>query len=221
MYSFPDIFAFISASIHTGIKRPISFLTLIIVLTLDITAKSMTGTINGHEWIDLGLSVKWATCNVGAEKPEDYGDYFAWGEPMTKSSYTASNCKTYGIRTGDIKGNPTFDAACASWGGTWRLPTKGECQELVDKCIWTWVSQEGYSGYRVTSKINGNSIFLPAAGWRYGPLSFNIGEFGNYWGATPDESNAKFACYFHFKSSVHVIGWYFRQYGYSVRPVSD
>ena len=78
MYSCPDIIAFISVSIHTELKRPISLFTLIIVLSMEITAKSMTGTINGHEWIDLGLSVKWATCNVGAEKPEDYGDYFAW-----------------------------------------------------------------------------------------------------------------------------------------------
>lgn len=184
-----------------------------------LTAKPVTDTINNHEWIDLGLSVKWATCNIGAEKPEDYGDYFAWGEPTTKPSYTADTSKTHGRSIGDIKGYSQYDAARASRGSTWRLPTKEECQELVDKCVWEWTSLCGHNGYRVTSKINSNSIFLPAAGWRFGALTFNIGELGNYWSSTPDKYHDMLAGYFHFNSSSHYAGWYFRQYGYSIRPV--
>uniref|UniRef100_UPI0025B2398C PEGA domain-containing protein n=2 Tax=uncultured Muribaculum sp. TaxID=1918613 RepID=UPI0025B2398C len=90
-------------------------------------AVSTTGnTINGHEYVDLGLSVKWAACNVGASSPEDYGNYYAWGETATKAEYTESNSKTYGKTMGDISGNPQYDAARANWGGTWRLPTKAE-----------------------------------------------------------------------------------------------
>lgn len=92
--------------------------------------------INGHEYVDLGLpsGLKWATCNVGANKPEDYGNYYAWGETGTKSSYGASNSKTYGKQMNDIKGNSQYDAARSNWGGSWRLPTEKELEELVNKC---------------------------------------------------------------------------------------
>ena len=76
------------------------------------------GKINGHECVDLGLSVKWATCNVGASSPTEYGNYYAWGETVTKSEYTKKNCKTYGISMGDISGNSSYDAARANWGGS-------------------------------------------------------------------------------------------------------
>ena len=115
-------------------------------------------TINGHEYVDLGLSVKWATCNIGASKPEDCGDYFAWGEDETKPKYYPSNNTTE---------NSYFkfrDAARKKWSGTWRMPTANEFQELIDNCEWTWTTQGVLDGYKVTSKKNGNSIFLPAAG---------------------------------------------------------
>ena len=135
-----------------------------IVLSPSSSAKS--GTINGHEWVDLGLSVKWATCNVGASKPSDYGNYYAWGETKTKPTYTEENSKTYGKSSYnyDIGGKSSVDAARANWGGTWRLPTMAECQELVDKCTWTPTTQGGSNGCRVSGP-NGNSIFLPAAGF--------------------------------------------------------
>ena len=96
--------------------------------------------INGHEYVDLGLSVKWATCNVGASKPEDYGNDYAWGETSTKSSYTSDSSKTYGKQMNDIKGNSQYDAARANWGGTWRLPTGAELEELKNKCTWRWTN---------------------------------------------------------------------------------
>ena len=181
---------------------------------------STTNTINGHEWVDLGLSVKWATCNVGATLPSDYGDYFAWGEIRTKSSYTEYNSKTYKKHMGDIAGNSQYDAARANWGSTWRMPTKKEFQELKDQCIWTWTSQGGHSGYRVTSKTNGNSIFLPAAGWRSGKSLYSVGSSGYYWSAGPNSNT--YGCSLHFHSSI-VLPQYgnYRAYGFSVRPVSE
>ena len=181
---------------------------------------STTNTINGHEWVDLGLSVKWATCNVGATLPSDYGDYFAWGEISTKSSYTENNSKTYKKHMGDIAGNSKYDAARANWGSTWRMPTKKEFQELKDQCIWTWTSQGGHSGYRVTSKTNGNSIFLPAAGWRFGESLIGVGSYGNYWSAGPSFDTYGCSLYF-FSSYVNPQSNYYRAYGFSVRPVSE
>ena len=124
-----------------------------------------TGKINGHEYVDLGLSVKWATCNVGASSPTEYGNYYAWGETTTKSEYTKKNSKTCGISMGDISGNSSYDAARTNWGGSWRLPTKAECQELLDNCKSEWTTVSGVRGRRFTSKKNGRSIFLPAAGY--------------------------------------------------------
>ena len=143
----------------------------------------LSNTINGHEYVDLGLSVKWATCNIGASKPEDYGDYFAWGEDETKSTYTDDNSATYG-RT-----NYTFrDAAKKKWGGTWRMPTANEFQELIDNCTWTWTTQGGHNGHKVTSKKNGNSIFLPAAGGRGGSSLASAGAYGYCWSSSPGAS---------------------------------
>ncbi len=175
---------------------------------------------NNHEYVDLGLSVKWATCNVGANSPSDYGDYYAWGETSTKSSYTEDNSITSGKSMNDIGGNSSYDVARAKWGGSWRLPTKAEFQELIDKCTWTWTTQGGHNGYKVTGK-NGKSIFLPATGWREGTLSFFVGESGNYWGSTPGESNTDDAYDLFFNSSNYYTRWVNRFYGYSVRPVVE
>ncbi len=178
-----------------------------------------TGTLSGHDYVDLGLSVKWATCNVGASSPSDYGNYYAWGETTTKSTYTKENSRTYGKDMDDITGNPSYDAARANWGGSWRMPTVLEMEELVDKCTWTWTIQGSHTGYKVTSKINGNSIFVPAAG-RRDELSLNDAvECGYYWGATPDEWDTQEAFFIDFSRADHLIKWNSRYYGYSVRPV--
>ena len=186
-----------------------------------LSIRPVIGLKESYEWVDLGLSVKWATCNIGADKPEDYGDYFAWGEIATKPSYTFDNCKTWERSIGDIEGNSQYDAARAKWGSPWRLPTDAEFEELIDKCNWKWTKEGGHAGYRVTSKINGNSIFLPAAGFRYGTSHYYVGEYGRYWGSTPNEGNAQLACNLCFYSSSHSVDWYYRYHGRSVRPVSD
>ena len=183
----------------------------------------------GHSYIDLGLpsGVKWATCNVGASSPEEYGDYFAWGETMTKETYTEYNCPTYGLDAsalqlqgyidGDGNLTPQYDAATVNWGGSWRMPTREEQQELIDDCTWTWTSQNGVNGYKVTGP-NGNSIFLPAAGFRDGSSLYLAGSDGYYWSSTPNDFYA-FSLYFY--SSNHYMGSYGRGYGRSVRPVLE
>ena len=196
--------------------------------------------INGHEYVDLGLSVKWATCNVGANKPEDYGNYYAWGETSTKSSYTEDNSKTFGknlVFTEDGKNmilslgdNSQYDAARANWGGTWRLPTDKELVELMNKCTWTWTTQNGVKGYKVTGP-NGNSIFLPAAGSREGSSLQGTGEYGCYWSSKPffyrddlDEmwlDQTHYAYELYFDDGEVYVNFDDRYYGLSVRPVSE
>lgn len=147
--------------------------------------------INGREYVDLGLSVKWATCNVGAKTPGDYGAYYTYEESLY-----------------------------IYWGGTWRTPTRLEFEELVHECTWTWTYQNGNRGYRVTGP-NGNSIFLPAAGDRSGSSLRLAGELGNYWSSAPYGSNSNRAYYLYFDSSKQRVGDYGRGYGLSVRPVSE
>ncbi len=185
--------------------------------------ESASGVAQGdHEYVDLGLSVKWATCNVGASKPEDYGDYYAWGETSTKTEYTEDNSKTCGSSMGDISGNSSYDAARANWGGTWRLPTKAELEELENKCTWTWTTHNGVKGYKVTGP-NGNSIFLPAAGFRHSSLIL-AGSSGHYWSSTPDKSSVYKACILIFNREgpfVSDYSTYDRDDGRSVRPVLE
>ncbi|MBR3852469.1 MAG: PEGA domain-containing protein [Fibrobacter sp.] len=176
--------------------------------------------INGHEYVDLGLSVKWATCNVGASKPEDYGNYYAWGETSTKSTYYEINSKTCGKQMNDIKGNSQYDAARANWGGTWRLPTRAELEELKNKCTWRWTTQNGVKGYKVTGP-NGNHIFLPATGYRNESSLYYAGEDGYYRSSTPYESFSDLAYYLYFRSGGQHVSWLYRYYGLSVRPVSE
>ena len=187
----------------------------------ETSVSSATGTIGSHGYVDLGLSVKWATCNVGASSPEGYGSYFAWGETTTKETYTEENSKTYGKNLGDISGNSAYDAARANWGSTWRMPTKAEFQELIDNCSWTRTIYNGKEGYKVVSKKNSNSIFLPAAGLRDGSSLYYAGEYGRYWSSTPNESYTFDAYSLDFYIGHLLMDWSYRYYGLSVRPVSE
>ena len=181
-----------------------------------------TNEINGHEYVDLGLpsGLLWATCNVGATSAEAYGDYFAWGEVNTKDTYTEANSLTYGMQMNDITGNPQYDAAAANWGGDWRMPTYDELKELKDNCTWTWTTQNGVNGYKVTSKVNSKYIFLPAAGFRDGSSLYRVGSRGCCWGSTPFGSYGVDAYNLTFDSGDHYMYYCNRYYGQSVRPVS-
>ena len=180
-----------------------------------IPVSKPTGYINNHGYVDLGLSVKWATCNIGASSPSEYGDVFAWGETSTKSEYLESNCSTY-KDMGDISGNPQYDAACAIWGSTWRMPTKAEWKELVDMCSWKWTLKGAHYGCVFTSKKNGSSIFLPVKSRKDGD---------SYWSSTPhkDSSGGRdyFSYYFYVgPSDPFIPGGLARFYGSPIRPVT-
>ena len=185
----------------------------------------LTGTLNGHAWVDLGLpsGLKWATCNVGAIFHEGYGNYYAWGETTTKSNYSSGTSSTYGKYMSDIGGNASYDVARKQWGSTWRLPTKAEFDELLDEdnCTWEWTTQSAVNGYKVTSKINGESIFLPAAGSRDATWLSEDGSRGEFWSSTPNESSTYSAYRLYFESWKHGTGTSYRDSGLSVRPVCE
>ncbi len=178
-------------------------------------------TINGHEYVNLGLpsGLKWATCNIGAIKPEDYGEYYAWGETTTKSKYTW-NSITMEKEMGDISGNVQYDAARANWGGTWRMPESREIVELINNRTCIYTSQNGVKGYKVMGK-NGNFIFLPAAGCLAETSLYGAGYEGLYWSSTPHEDFTISAYGLYFRPNrCYSREFVNRFYGRSVRPVT-
>ena len=182
---------------------------------------------NHPHLIDLGLpsGTKWACCNVGADKPEGYGGYYAWGETETKATYSwstythcdgsYSTCHDLGS---DIAGTQ-YDVAHVKWGDSWVMPSKELQDELINNCIYEWTTVNGVKGGKYTSKTNGGSIFLPAAGIWYDSRLFSAGSYGDYWSSTQDPSHVYRAYGLYFDSSgagTHYDGLY---YGRSVRPV--
>lgn len=170
---------------------------------------------NGHEYVDLGLpsGTLWATCNVGASTPEEYGDYFAWGETKPKDTYTEANY-TYSANTEILP--LEFDAAYANWGEGWRMPTYEELEELRIECEWTPIFINGTKGNKVTSKKNGNYIFMPFAGL-FGAKSANEGMMGFYWSSQLYfEQNSWYIGLYDYPPYIEPQGRYF---GLSVRPV--
>jgi uncharacterized protein (TIGR02145 family) len=204
----------------------------------DVTVVNDIKSTDGHEWVDLGLpsGLKWATCNVGATKPEESGEYFAWGETMPKESYTdrAYQHKSTINWLGDIKTLSKYcesdhrvaleledDAANVNWGGKWRMPTKAEFDELLKHCKWSWTTLGGKNGYKVTSKKNGNSIFFPAAGRRYGADNHNALSCGYYWSSSLSTGSPYYAWYLYFDSSTNSSSDYYRSDGFPIRPVIE
>lgn len=175
------------------------------------------------EFVDLGLSVKWATCNVGAQTPYECGDYFAWGETLPKSSYGQENSKAHDKNMADISGNSAYDAARANWGAPARIPTNEEIAELCDRCIWRWILYRNIHGMLITGP-NGNSIFLPAAGFCIGSAPFSIDKQGYYLSSTPFDATdkAEDSYYLEFDRMYRYTGNWIRRYlGQPVRPVCD
>lgn len=205
------------------------------------TTQPISGTASGHPYVDLGLpsGTLWATTNVGAANPWDYGDYFAWGETTTKSTYSWSNY-TY-CRDGDYHKLTKYcsksdygyngytdsrttleksdDAAYKNWGEGWCMPTQAQFQELKEKCTWTWTTRNGKNGYEVKGP-NNKSIFLPAAGRKGsdGKPSY-LGSYGYYWSSSLYADSPYSARGLGFNSSYVYADSVDRYYGYSVRPV--
>lgn len=180
-----------------------------------------------YPYVDLGLpsGVKWAEYNIGANRPEGYGDHFAWGEIELKETYESGNCSSYYQDLGDISGNPQYDAAAAIWGDGWRMPTLEEMYELTTECTWTWTDVNGTSGYKVISKTNGNHIFLPASGFRVNGDLLDRDAFGYYWMSTPydEEEGSTFtkATFLDMCSYQFYCNWSLRRNGMTIRPVRD
>jgi hypothetical protein len=195
------------------------------------------GMENGHEWVDLGLSVKWATCNVGANSPEEYGDYFAWGEVEPKTTYdwitykycagssstmtkycTQSSYGKDGFTDNKIVLDSEDDAATANWGGAWRMPTHAEMTELRTECTWDWTTQNGVNGYKVIGP-NGNSILLPTVGRVCEGMLNDAGLYGYYWSSSLEALHPDYAYGERFDSGNVYFKISSRCFGLSVRPV--
>jgi hypothetical protein len=202
---------------------------------VDVISKSVT-----PQMVDLGLSVKWATFNVGADSPEKVGTYLAWGEIVPKSTYNRVNYKfntgTYytvtnkycdntdwGVRDDRFVLEPGDDAATVLWGDDWRMPTSSEMDELLENCTWTWTTVNGVDGYKVTSNVTGytgRSIFLPAAGVCEGNRQMGMGQFGHYLTSTTSDAGYTSAWKLYFdKNGSKRLGAN-RFSGYPVRPVA-
>ena len=190
--------------------------------------------------VDLGLSVYWGTTNIGASKPEDYGDYYAWGETEPKESYSWSTYKfstsssgpffkyntisSYGSVDDKTELEPEDDVASVKLGGEWRMPTDAEWTELRTKCTWTWTTNYNGTGVKgqIVTATNGNSIFLPAAGYRRDTKLYDAGSYGYYWSSSLNTDKPSITWYVNFNSgTVRRRDYGYRSYGQSVRPVSE
>ena len=200
---------------------------------------SATENKDNHEYVDLGLpsGTLWATCNVGASKPEEYGDYFAWGEVLPKNDYSKNNykyCKgtdesmtkyctnsSYGIIDNKTGLEAMDDAATVNWGNEWQMPDSGQFRELTNDSYTTttWIEQNGVKGLKITSKRNGKSIFLPAAGYRNYSNFREEGSNGYYWTRTLTSYYSNYADLWCFNSNEIEMDDYYRYFGRSVRPV--
>ena len=199
---------------------------------------SVVNSSPGNEWVDLGLSVKWATCNLGASKPEEYGDYYAWGETVPKTDYSWANykwangkdnkltkyCTTNyhwdgtGIPDNKSQLDLEDDAAHVTLGGKWRMPTVEEWTELIEKCQWEVTTQNGVNGMKVTGP-NGNSIFIIAAGFKSTEFHWQD-KIGYYWSSLlVNGVNIHNAQDLMFAESKGYMAAYSRCTGLPIRPV--
>ena len=198
--------------------------------------ESTTGSLNGHEWVDLGLpsGTKWATCNIGASSPNEYGNYYAWGETREKNYYQydeydyastdISSLKIIFKYVGkDISGTDK-DVAHVKWGSTWKMPTSAQRDELVNYCQKESSIRNGVKGCLVTGP-NGNQIFFPSGGCKRGNSIFEVGEHGYFWTASSTNGYSDKVALF--VSSSYIRNWdttdsyeHWGCYGYMVRPVT-
>jgi hypothetical protein len=194
------------------------------------------------EYVDLGLSVKWATFNVGAKSSNEIGSFYAWGEIETKDTYTVNNYKWWnksnkettkyctidslaygGVADGLTELQPQDDIAHILKGEHWRMPDLDECKELVNGCTWTVSTRQGQIGFEGISKINGNTIFLPVVGFRAGANLVHE-TLGGYWSSTLNIEKQSCAMGLYLNRETPSVGIYYnssRQNGFLIRPVYD
>lgn len=198
-----------------------------------VTHSPLSGNFKGHDYVNLGLpsGTLWATCNIGATNPEEYGDYFAWGETKPKHDYNWTNYFDtndngesfikYNSDGGTIDLAYSDDAAYMNWGSGWRMPNLDQLKELYNNDYTTsvWTFQKGTRGLLITSKSNGVSIFLPAAGWREYDSLHLAGECGEYWSLSLDTGHSNIAWKFSFYSIGIDTEYAIRYHALPVRPV--
>lgn len=172
---------------------------------------------NTRQAVDLGLSVMWATYNVGAETPWQVGGLYGWAD--AKGTMRSLDWKDYLSGIANICGS-THDIAHITWGGHWRLPRMEEFKELVSACTLTWEERNGQTGYVVTGR-NGNSIFLPAGGHREADIIVDQNTWGDYWSGDNYDDSKGWASLFTFNKEKYYFGRYFKSIGRCVRPVLD
>ncbi len=208
---------------------------------LEVTGKENRdcyGTVSGHTYVDLGLSVKWSTCNLGADKETGSGEFFAWGELKPKIRYLWKNyllgkgsdhqltkyCSdaVYGVEDNKNTLENCDDAAFAIWGKKWRMPTSAECDELKNGCTWVWTNDfngTGIAGRKGTSIKNGAVIFFPAAGFRLDDKRSGEGEVGYYWSSTLDKNDNGSSVFMYLDGASLITSTYYRMAGMNIRPV--
>ena len=189
--------------------------------TTDITAASSVAEAkSGIEAADLGLSVRWASCNVGAEAPEEYGDYYAWGECEVKDSYGWKGSKSYD-RPYAATLQSEEDVATQKLGDGWRMPTTDEVRELIEKCEVREAVRNGCYGFEFVAP-NNNTIFLPAAGYRYDTTRYNDGFEALYWSSSSIAGDNKHAMALFVNNHEKLIdSARYRYYGATIRPVKE
>ena len=231
----------------TGVVTGVAFGSAIITVrtsdggktaTCSVTVKDDSPSLPAPEMVDLGLSVKWASFNLGASIPEEYGDYYAWGETETKDCYDMASYKFNmgewntvtkyctnpdngynGFVDGKTTLEPEDDVAHVKLGGNWRMPTLAEWVEMQENCSYTWTKINGISGRQYTSKINGNSIFLPAGGAWNDSNQSGKNSSGQYWSSSLYSESSDHAHYIYFGQYTGYNMQYMRQSGKSIRPV--
>ena len=191
--------------------------------------------VDGYTAVDLGLMVRWAGYNVGAKSPEQYGKYFAWGEVKQKLDFADYNSDWFGVTLDTLRARgvvdawrnltPAHDPATVNWGSKWRMPTAAEVNELHNACSSQWMIYRGAPGRLFTSRKNGRSIFLPAAGYRYRADIVEGNENGYYmWRASNElgDGGTGYAFYLNFNKQVPFNPGYGSIYfGRTVRAVTE
>lgn len=221
-------------------KKILLVLFALSIFRTECSAQTVSGQVSGYDYVDLGLpsGTKWATYNVGATKPEEYGDYFAWGETKPKKEYNLNTYKwcngsennmtkyctdsIYGTIDNIVRLDIKDDAATASWGDEWRMPTLDEIKELIDGCEWKIVTDfngSGLNGRLGISKKNGATIFIPASGFRFSSHLIFFNNRGIYWTSSLSEkysyqANALFFYDNHIDCNTHS-----RRFGQNIRAV--
>ena len=204
-----------------------------------VSSKCPAGAVDMGTTTADGYKLYWGTSNLGAGKPEEYGDYYAWGETAPQENYSWSTYKfstsssgpfskyntisSYGTVDNKTVLEPSDDVASVKLGGKWRMPTDAEWTVLSTKCTWTWTTNYNGTGVKgqIVTATNGNSIFLPAAGYRYGTNLNNAGSIGLYWSSSLGTDKPNYAWYVRFASDGVIGNYHFRCIGLSVRPVSE